>query len=74
MARPRQQKARRGSGSIARRVRKHCDGTSYVFYEGRIDLGFSPEGKRLQKSVTASTKEEVEFKLKQICNRVVLNH
>lgn len=66
MARPRHQKARRGSGSIARRVRKHCDGTSYVFYEGRIDLGFSPDGKRIQKSITGSTREEVEYKLKQL--------
>ena len=58
--------SRRGSGSVRKKERITKDGKKTTYYEGRIDVGFSPDGKRIQKSVYGKTQKEVELKLRQI--------
>ena len=59
-------RSRKGSGCIQRIERQRKDGTVKVFYQARLDVGYDENGKRIQKTVTADTRETAEIRLAQL--------
>lgn len=72
MARPKKRSKTRGhgKGAVFTRPHKRTDGTSYVRWQGAVDLGYSELGELKRKTVYGKTRKEVLDKLLAIKHQV----
>ena len=58
-----------GEGTIYKREVTRKDGSTFKRWEGKITLGYNPDGKRLRKTVYGRSQEEVRDKLEDLKHR-----
>lgn len=68
MGAPRKSRRRqKGTGTIRKRSKVRADGSKYIYYEGRYEAGIDKAtGKRVQRSVTGKTEQEVKDKITKL--------
>lgn len=59
-----------GDGSIRKKTRRNKDGSEYVYYEGRITLGFDMDGNQIQRTITAKTQRALVDKMQRAKNEL----